>query len=430
MPISMEKDKLCVQQTQDSGGTVNVQSEDSRAFTPVSGDGTNAMTALTTVESEQTTKQSSRSDGSDDVIESDKDLLVVVTGGSKGIGKSCVESFARRGARVLFTFCSDADAAAKIEKSFEPPGRVQGRRLDQGDFESVQTFAAEVDRWREGQPVDTLVNNAALGVATVSAYHDRMILNKNKQADEVENKGHTGITTTTGDNHPADSAATAEIEAARRRAEEDLMLMRVNALGPLWVTEALLPMMQAAAAATTPETKKTVLFVGSVGGGSQAVFPGFRVADAMSKAALAYACKHFAARRRRTAIGASAALPCSSDTTADPAESSERVLADAPAAARDKPSEVDGSVDFLCLCPGATLTDMFRASTLDKLSGPGQLESFIRALPQGRLILPQEVGETIHWLCTSPAASMFHGAVIDASAGLAVRPGVLTEHAF
>lgn len=428
MPTIMEKDKRCVQQTQDSDDTVNAQSEDCRAFTPATCDGTNTMAASTTVESEQTTKQSFRSGGSDDAIESDKDLLVVVTGGSKGIGKSCVESFARRGARVLFTFCSDADAAAKIEKSFEPPGRVQGRRLDQGDFESVQTFAAEVDRWREGQPVDTLVNNAALGVATVSAYHDRTTSNKKKPADEVENRGHTGITPT-GDNHPADSAATAGIEAACRRAEEDLMLMRVNALGPLWVTEALLPMMQVAAA--TPETKKTVLFVGSVGGGSQAVFPGFRVADAMSKAALGYACKHFAARRRQTAISALTAPPCSSDPTADPAESSGRVLADAPAAARDKPSEVDGgSVDFLCLCPGATLTDMFRASTLDKLNGPGQLERFISALPQGRLILPQEVGETIHWLCTSPAASMFHGAVIDASAGLAVRPGVLTEHAF
>lgn len=429
-------DKRCVQQTQDSGGNVKAQSEDSKAFTPATGDGTNAVAASTAVEGEQTTKQPSRSGGSGvrgDVIDSDKDLLVVVTGGSKGIGKSCVESFARRGARVLFTFCSDADAAAKIEKSFEPPGRVQGRRLDQGDFESVQAFAAEVDRWREGRPVDTLVNNAALGVATVSAYHDRTILNKNKPANEVD-RGHKGITTR-GDNHSADSAATAEIEAARRRAEEDLMLMRVNALGPVWVTEALLPMMQAAA--TTPETKKTVLFVGSVGGGSQSVFPGFRVADAMSKAALTYACKHFAARRRRTVVGASVAPPCSSDTTADPggrqcytAGSTECVLADAPAAARDKPSEVDGSVDFLCLCPGATLTDMFRASTLDKLNGPGQLESFISALPQGRLILPQEVGETIQWLCTSPAASMFHGAVIDASAGLAVRPGVLTEHEF
>lgn len=234
-------------------------------------------------------------------------------------------------------------------------------------------------------------------------------------------------------------------------------MMRVNSLGPMWVTEVLLPMMmplkvngtsgkpagtETSAAATTAANgqepvaaapagagarerpvdaglgrggsapafpsflgtvkKKTVLFIGSVGGGSQSVFPGFRAADAMSKAAVAYACKHFAAQSRLA--------------TATPAD-----LAD-----------VSGGVDFVCLCPGATLTDMFRRSTLDKMEerGPGELERFLKALPQGRLMLPEEVGEAVYWLCSSPAATMFHGAVIDASAGLAVRPGVLTEYSF
>ena len=71
---------------------------------------------------------------------------------------------------------------------------------------------------------------------------------------------------------------------------------------------------------------------------------------------------------------------------------------------------------------------MFRSSTLDKMQSPGELGRFLRALPQGRLTLPEEVGEAVHWLCSSPAAAMFHGAVIDASAGLAVRPGSLTEY--
>lgn len=350
-------------------------------------------------------------------------LLVVVTGGSKGIGRSCVESFAKRGARVLFTYCSDAPAAKQVEQSFQPVGRVQGRRLDQGDFDSVRAFAAEVDRWREGREISTVVNNAALGSATVSAYGGLPPPSPYGAAATGEWAGAEGY------------------ESARRRADEDMAMMRVNSLGPMWVTEALLPMMmppkvggdsdkpagaETSAAATADgqepaagngpvdeelgrrerapapppflgtDKKRTVLFVGSVGGGSQSVFPGFRAADAMSKAAVAYGCKYFAAQNRRQMNGTSS------------------------------------GVDFVCLCPGATLTDMFRRSTLDKMEarGPGELERFLNALPQGRLMLPEEVGEAVYWLCSSPAATMFHGAVIDASAGLAVRPGVLTEYSF
>lgn len=422
--------------------------------------------------------------------------LVVVTGGSKGIGRSCVESFARCGARVLFTYCSDAQAALKVERAFQPPGRVQSRPLDQGDFDSVRSFAAEVDRWRNGRELDTVVNNAALGVATVSTYKGLPSppptmddASAASTANSAEKDGNAGVTT---------------FDAARRRAEEDVALMRVNALGPMWVTEALLPMMEPPARlaadvasgddgahlrsgeecqagtgvkphtaqaipsqtltpassmkvtatalhsepASTSGTKRTVLFVGSVGGGSQSVFPGFRAADAMSKAAVAYASKHFAARSRlrlrESAPRASVALETAAvdlpkdtpNSVADGDDTSSarvdvgRAAAATSAAMAAAESDLSGGVDFVCLCPGATLTDMFRASTLDKLDGPAELNRFLRALPKGRLMLPEEVGEAVHWLCSSPAATMFHGAVIDASAGLAVRPGRLTEYSF
>lgn len=387
------------------------------------------------------TRDSSQIGGGDGGDGSESEFLVVVTGGSKGIGRSCVESFARRGARVLFTYCSDTESAARIEQSFQPTGRVQGRHLDQGVFDSVHAFAAEVDRWRAGRPLDALVNNAALGVATVSAYK--------------------GLPPRAKDGPDAEGGEPSGFEEARRRAEEDIALMRVNALGPMWVTEALLPMMQPqftvakpvdkdgsavsspgtekaapaaaaetgaaskaapslAAASSSGPRKRTVLFVGSVGGGSQSVFPGFRAADAMSKAALAYACKHFAAQSRRPSVAAARVDLRSGTPTTGAAASA--------GAAQTEASS--GGVNFLCLCPGATLTDMFRASTLDKMTSPEELERFVSALPQGRLMLPEEVGEAVQWLCSSPAATMFHGAVIDASAGLAVRPGALTEYAF
>ncbi|CAM9547875.1 unnamed protein product [Ectocarpus fasciculatus] len=402
-------------------------------------------------------------------------LLVVVTGGSKGIGRSCVESFARRGARVLFTYCSDAKAAETVEASFQPAGLVQGRRLDQGDFDSVRAFAAEVDRWRGGREISTVVNNAALGSSTVSNYCG-LPPPAPAPAEAADQDGASGGGSTADDDY----------EAARRRADEDMALMRVNALGPMWVTEALLPMMvppprpsgenkgpvagaeateTAAAAAAAADgaaanggggrgggasafpgalgsakkkKKKTVLFVGSVGGGSHAVFPGFRSADAMSKAAVAYGAKYFAARSRQLRqqqqqqqeTGRDAAARTGDGSSA--AASGVRAAAGAAAAAESDFDDPSGGVDYLCLCPGATLTDMFRASTLDKIEarGPGELERFLRALPQGRLMLPEEVGEAVYWFCSSPAATMFHGAVIDASAGLAVRPGALTEYAF
>ncbi|CAM9549379.1 unnamed protein product [Ectocarpus sp. 13 AM-2016] len=397
----------------------------------------------------------------------DDRLLVVVTGGSKGIGRSCVESFARRGARVLFTYCSDAKAAETVAASFQPAGIVQGRRLDQGDFDSVRAFAAEVDRWRGGREISTVVNNAALGSSTVSNYcglpPPAPSSSRPAAADQY---GASGGGSTADDDY----------EAARRRADEDMALMRVNALGPMWVTEALLPMMvprstptganedpltradatETAAAATadgaaaangggregasafpcalgSSKKKKTVLFVGSVGGGSHAVFPGFRSADAMSKAAVAYGAKYFAARSRQLRQQQDAGR----DATARADNGSSAAAAGGVRAATAATAESDfahptGGVDFLCLCPGATLTDMFRASTLEKIEarGPGELERFLRALPQGRLMLPEEVGEAVYWFCSSPAATMFHGAVIDASAGLAVRPGTLTEYTF
>lgn len=407
--------------------------------------------------------------------------LVVVTGGSKGIGRACVESFARRGARVLFTYRSDVASAKCIESAFQPVGRVQGRYLDQGNFDSVRKFAKEVNRWREGLPLDIVVNNAGLGTETVRHYAGLgQAAESEKQADvEVLNAGEeSGIAET----KQVDGLT--RCDEAYERAKEDMALMRVNALGPMWVTEALLPMMRehgkiehsheksevseqgatmtvsrggtsttepmraamkdSMAGKTPTPRKKTILFIGSVGGGSQSVFPGFRVADGMSKAALAYACKHFAARSNddpcffpqkeelvdEETLESELTSSQSSPNTFDKANGHDRIVGSDKQELKRARGDGDSSscVDFVCLCPGATLTDMFRASTLDKMCGIAEREHFMRAFPRQRLIQPQEIAEVVFWLCSSPAASIFHGAVLDGSAGLAVRPGVITEY--
>jgi NAD(P)-dependent dehydrogenase (short-subunit alcohol dehydrogenase family) len=68
---------------------------------------------------------------------------------------------------------------------------------------------------------------------------------------------------------------------------------------------------------------------------------------------------------------------------------------------------------------------MLQRSTLDQMSEARRAE-FIAALPRGRLIEPEEIARLIVFLCT-PAASVLHGAVLDASMGLGVRPGLMTE---
>ena len=93
--------------------------------------------------------------------------------------------------------------------------------------------------------VDVLVNNAALGSATVQ--------------DFVRGSDSSSLS---GEN---------EMDAKRRQAREDEAMMRVNALGPLWVTQGLMSCMGC------DGHRSIVLFVGSVGGSSQSVFPGLCV---------------------------------------------------------------------------------------------------------------------------------------------------------
>mmetsp|Transcript_10893 Transcript_10893/g.33397 ORF Transcript_10893/g.33397 Transcript_10893/m.33397 type:complete len:291 (-) Transcript_10893:176-1048(-) len=262
-------------------------------------------------------------------------MNVVVTGGSSGIGRSLVTQFAEQGHRVLFSYLSNERGAAQLEQQY---ATVTARHLDQGSVESVQKFGKEVEEWLNKSQLahlDVLINNAALGSATVRGY--------------------------CGDN--ASSFM------------HDEALMRVNALGPLWVTQTLLPLRES-------QERSVVIFVGSVGGGSSAVFPEYHASDLMSKSAVSYLSKHLAAEHVHTEI------------------------------------------DIFCVSPGATETEMFRQSTLNRMSNP---KAFVKGMPKSELIQPEDVAANLYYLATSPASRMFHGAVIDASMGLAVRPGLQTE---
>ena len=89
------------------------------------------------------------------------DATVLVTGGTRGIGRSIVDAFAAAGANVAFTFRSSTDAAEALVNAFEDQG-TEALSL-QGDVADPDTAQAHVDavldRW---DTLDVLVNNAGI----------------------------------------------------------------------------------------------------------------------------------------------------------------------------------------------------------------------------------------------------------------------------
>lgn len=260
--------------------------------------------------------------------------IAFVTGGFGGIGRACVLSLLAHGARVAFTYAGGRESD-QIARAFadEYPGRLSAHPLDLLDVGSIRSCVRDAfDRWNG---LHILVNNAAVGSTTVAAYSDDL-------------------------------------------AVQDYVMFDINADGALKVCQTFLTLVQT----TSPSEPCKIINLSSVGGGVQ-VFPGFRLSDGMSKAAVAFLTRQLAAGLIHTPI------------------------------------------DVFAVCPGATDTPMFYASTLAPMAQEDR-RSFISSLPKGRLLQPQDIANVVAFLASGYSTPL-HGAVIDASMGLGVRPGVLTE---
>jgi len=86
---------------------------------------------------------------------------VLVTGGSRGIGRAIVELFARDGAEVAFFYRGNAMAATQVVEQARAAGlRV---RADQVDVTDVKAVGAAVERLADAWGrIDILVNNAGV----------------------------------------------------------------------------------------------------------------------------------------------------------------------------------------------------------------------------------------------------------------------------
>lgn len=256
--------------------------------------------------------------------------IALVTGGARGIGRAIVDRLLLDGWTVAVTFLPDAEPMEPLKAA------IAGKRatlhpLDLRSSASIAACLKEVAARHGG--IDALVNNAAVGTATV--------------------------------------AALAESED-----QHDGLMLAINATGTLSMCRGFL------ATSGNSGSDRKIVNLSSVGGGI-AAFPGFSLADGMSKSAVAHLTRQLAAEL------------------------------------------VHQPVDVFAICPGATDTEMFRQSTLNRMP-PDDRARFIAGLPKGRLIQPAEIATLAAFLC-SPLSTVLHGAVIDASMGLGVRPGLISE---
>ncbi|MCF5200492.1 SDR family NAD(P)-dependent oxidoreductase [Pseudomonas syringae] len=95
--------------------------------------------------------------------------VIVITGGSRGIGASAAEHVARRGMGVILTYNANPEAAATVvERIAQAGGKAVALRLDVADVGSFEAFRASVrsvlqDVWGVAI-LSGLVNNASYGL--------------------------------------------------------------------------------------------------------------------------------------------------------------------------------------------------------------------------------------------------------------------------
>ncbi|MBL7664697.1 MAG: 3-oxoacyl-ACP reductase FabG [Bacteriovoracaceae bacterium] len=86
---------------------------------------------------------------------------VIVTGGTRGIGRAITEAFLKEGAKVVATYFSQDEAAMKFKESMGSYGeQLILKKFDIASFEQCQKFFHEVEA--ELNNVHVLINNSGI----------------------------------------------------------------------------------------------------------------------------------------------------------------------------------------------------------------------------------------------------------------------------
>ena len=94
--------------------------------------------------------------------------VAIITGGSRGLGRNMVQSVARHGTDVIFTYQSNEATADELVAEVEGMGRCAAAlRLDVGDASTFDAFVEQVRgvlRDWGAERFQFLVNNAGIGI--------------------------------------------------------------------------------------------------------------------------------------------------------------------------------------------------------------------------------------------------------------------------
>jgi len=106
---------------------------------------------------------------------------VLVTGGSRGIGKACVELFLKAGANVAFTFQSAKVEADKVIANYTGSSKLKPYKLSLSDSVEIEKVVGFV--LSDFGHIDILVNNAgiwkeaAIDEMTIDEWNETMSIN-------------------------------------------------------------------------------------------------------------------------------------------------------------------------------------------------------------------------------------------------------------
>ncbi|GFR61459.1 3-oxoacyl-[acyl-carrier-protein] reductase [Elysia marginata] len=90
-----------------------------------------------------------------------KGKTVIVTGGTRGIGKGICKTLLKEGVNIAFTYNSSENIAKDLEREWTTDiSKVKAYRSDASDFEQAQSLASQVVE--DFGSIDVLVNNAGI----------------------------------------------------------------------------------------------------------------------------------------------------------------------------------------------------------------------------------------------------------------------------
>jgi 3-oxoacyl-[acyl-carrier protein] reductase len=115
-----------------------------------------------------------------------KGQTVIITGGTRGIGKAITESFLKAGAKVIVTYSTNEAATAQFKQDNSPfAENIDIQKLDVTKYEEVERFFKYIDA-KYGS-FEVLVNNAGIRKDSVLA------MMKESDWHDVLNVNLTGI---------------------------------------------------------------------------------------------------------------------------------------------------------------------------------------------------------------------------------------------